>query len=316
MLYGVVVVLMWSLVSRIWRKGRSAIRGELARSAAILGATAALAGVLYAPVIVVAGLGALTSNEYLLPQSFFELLFAVRHQVGLLLREWTANTPVPIVVLAAAGILLDTVRSIRQRTTPSLLLVSLSVLPVFVVMQRVAPPARTLHVFLPFAWMSAASGLVAAGRNLIGSSHLRRIVTLVAATSLAVVWGIRSGRSDYIASLDIEEETVAGGETFARKLAPLLRSRDRVATAFPATQAIRFGLMRAGVGEFFQRSKRFEGQRLIVVLHEGNRRTTVDVARVLKSLRLQPIAGAVPDTLLHDGALTAVAITRFRTLPP
>ena len=192
MLLGYVIVSAWLFLASDATQRRRLFREWLLASAAI-GVVVAL---LYAPIIVRSGLGSLIGSRYTAPLRLFGFLSLNRQSLHQLALCWTGALPVPFVILAVvavgAGLIAPGAHARR------LALAVLSVVPV-IVLQRTAPPHRTLSLLFPLAAMIASYGLVYIIDASTGRLLSRRIGAAAAlALLVAGLWtGARIARGTY-----------------------------------------------------------------------------------------------------------------------
>lgn len=155
-LYPAGIVGVWMLITSAPAR-RPALAKELAVAAC---ATGVLTLVLYSPIIGRSGLEALIGNRYVSPRPLAELPQRVIIAWRMALDCWTFGLPLPLLLVLAGGLVAALVFPAYKGSRPAAVLagVFLWMLPLTVV-QRVAPPARTLNFLLPFVLIVASSGL-------------------------------------------------------------------------------------------------------------------------------------------------------------
>ncbi|MFN2398520.1 MAG: glycosyltransferase family 39 protein [Gemmatimonadaceae bacterium] len=150
------IVSVWMLITST-RGRRPALLKELTVAAAAIGI---LGVVLYSPIIARSGLDALIGNKYVAPHALSELPRRMIGEWRLALDCWTFALPLPLLLVAAGGLVAASLFAAPGGSRPAALLAGVFVwmLPLSLV-QRVAPPARTLNFLLPFVLIVASSGL-------------------------------------------------------------------------------------------------------------------------------------------------------------
>jgi dolichyl-phosphate-mannose-protein mannosyltransferase len=147
MLFPFATWLVWLLLQRV----------PIRRIAAIAATTAALAFLLYVPVLIVSGPRSITNNGTVKPQGIADVVRALPRSLAKTGRDWTASFPVGLQVILGAGVLASIARS-RHPDGSLALAILLATLPLLLLL-RVVPFPRVWVPFLPLFLILAASGL-------------------------------------------------------------------------------------------------------------------------------------------------------------
>lgn len=180
-LYGVGGLYLWLLFG-VWRDARKRLYAMLS---ALAGASLTL--VLYLPVIIVSGLGAIIGNRYVAPLDFAE--FAAQLSPALLatLTQWHYGILWPLLMLGFITALIWQRRNLGHYLTLLFFIVLWSGLVLLV--QRAVPFTRVWLFLLPLYMGLASAGLVLAAQQVM-QGRLRVFVPLLAlgVTVFGALW--------------------------------------------------------------------------------------------------------------------------------
>ncbi|MCL5274157.1 MAG: glycosyltransferase family 39 protein [Chloroflexi bacterium] len=248
MLYGIGMVSAWMLLSYWLGPDGRAERWRFTRqlAAADVGVMA-LAALFYAPVLIVSGLGSIIANGYVAPLALPELVMQLPRSLQEAFALWTDGQPVILTLALLVGVAIGTgspgVRSYR----PPLLVVTIVAGLAMVILQRVAPFARTWLFLLPIYYMTAAQGLVRIAQKIsnlapqLPKPHWR-LAALLACIGLSLILAVNAYR--------VKSETIAhafNAEKVAVYLQGALKPGDSV--FFSPNQPLRYWFRRYGISD-------------------------------------------------------------------
>jgi 4-amino-4-deoxy-L-arabinose transferase-like glycosyltransferase len=222
MLYAIGGVQLWIAVSQVAAgvPGRRAAR----RVGASAFVTAALTGLLYAPVAVASGPRSVTSNEFVAPSSWFAFLERLpRHFIDTA-ETWGRDLPIPLRILLAVLLVVSLLLTPRlsRYAVPPLATILVWSLPVLAA-QRVVPFTRVWLFAVPLAAVGVAGVLGAAlDRVRTGRLLVPLAAVVVAAAGSAAVLAADSPR------LSRETGGLLDAPAVAAYLAGVVRHEDRI----------------------------------------------------------------------------------------
>ena len=165
MLYGIAMLSTWMLLA-VWvaphtRDERLRFAGRLIAAGL---AALALALLLYAPVLVVSGLGSIISNGYVASLALPELAVQLPRSLQDTATLWFEGQPAILIIVLFAGAIIGITAPGTREYSPPLLAVSILAGLVMIAIQRVAPYPRTWLFLLPIIYMTAGHGLYRIGQ--------------------------------------------------------------------------------------------------------------------------------------------------------
>lgn len=260
MLYGLGLVFAWLLLSLDMRT----LGHRLARLAATALVVVLLTLALYAPALLVAGIGQMTSQEVLSRWPLGQFSDRFLASAPRVWAFWHRDVPMAVRVLLAGGFLValllpGQVLGDRRRLT---LAVPLFFFPVLIV-HRAVPPARALLFLWPLYLAIAGAGLAYAIRRL--ALRYAERVTPVLATVLAVTVG--SATFGYRSQHENDYGRFHDGKEVALFLRAQLADGDRVVAAAPAFAPLRYYFRKLGIDEEPLTRPWSRSRRLLVVVN-------------------------------------------------
>ncbi|MCB9458711.1 MAG: hypothetical protein H6670_03600 [Anaerolineaceae bacterium] len=178
----------------------------------------ALTLLLYAPVVIVTGIGSLTSNTYVTPLAFPLFISSVGEMLQATVAQWHTSMPLPIALLLLVGFVIALVKHRKLSDYPlTLALPLLLVCALLITFQRVAPYTRVWLYLLPIYLGMASAGLI----WLIDLTKQSKFI-LPALGLIGLVWGtalVVSSDSPYWSK---ETGTFRDAEAVINDLAPLI----------------------------------------------------------------------------------------------
>jgi hypothetical protein len=202
MLYPIATAALWMLLCS---------RGRLLPGLCIaLAATGIISVLLYVPVLVASGWGALFSNSYVKSKGFAFLFENLPANASLNWRFLTADVPTPLVWLLIAGFVTALVfhRRLPGYGVPVPLAAALCIAPLLLV-QRVLPPARVWIFLVPLGAAATGAGLWflvwSLGRNAVHASRLSAVAALACLVAMCIP-DLRGTRFAFWASLPRVED--------------------------------------------------------------------------------------------------------------
>lgn len=159
MLYAAAAGALWIALACV-RMPAEQRRQALTHLATALVVAGALTALLYMPVAIASGMGALTSNSWVQPRSFAYLFAHLPVSIARTWDLWTIDVPPPLVWLLTAGFVVGAVlyRRIPGHGAGVLLAAGLSI-PPLVLAQRVVPYSRVWLFLLPLTAAVCGAGL-------------------------------------------------------------------------------------------------------------------------------------------------------------
>jgi hypothetical protein len=261
MLYPFGAVVTW-LAAAIWLEGRDQ-RLLYRRLAPAVLATGTLTILLYLPILATSGVGALTSNEFVQPQSFSYVADELPDSVRRVASGWHRDLPLAVTIVLAVAFTLAIVfhRRLARQPVPPAAASLVWIVPV-VLAQRVVPFERVWLFLLPLYLVTAAAGLA----WILRRSQL--VATLAVVASTALVTSAFVTRSVYHSE---DTSTFRDGEQVARFVETRLEPGQKVLVAPPADLILEYWLERRGLEAAELVYWQEPPARLLVVVKEGPR---------------------------------------------
>jgi uncharacterized membrane protein YjjP (DUF1212 family) len=276
MLYPFGATILCLLVMK-WRQDRRPydFLKDLAKSIAL---TAALTLVLYAPVIMVSGLSAITSNQWVQRMDWHSFLAYLPGSARTTVKMWVIGLPVPLWIgLLAAGLSSLFLRKYAGNWL-LLLLAAAAVWVIFLVFaQRVFVYARLFLFLLPIALGLCAAGVTGLlGRPLL--NRFRRGALLVSVLFICLsLWAAVSGvRSGAVYTLD-EADSLRDAEAITLFFKDYLHTGDRVVAESPSDNPLDYYFGLHDVPTQYLTADPTACTRIIVVVNDTTRQSTADV---------------------------------------
>jgi hypothetical protein len=300
--YGAVV--LWLAIYSLWG---NETRNTYGRAVLVwLGGscvlTVALTAVLYAPVLLVSGIKALTANQYVAPaegQWWAQLPPMLASTWG----QWQRDVPMPLAVALGAGFVAAVVRP----TSRAVLLAGTTLLwsAAVVAVQRVVPFERVWLFALPLYLCVASAGLVELTRLCRTPAAVR--YALAGAAAVLLSWQV-------LASRQVERSTETGTLPDAAEVAAFLKDRlgpgDRVIAWCPSDLPLdyycrQFGVRGRVVGSAGWRKDEpdWKGERLLAVVNKRHGQT---FAALAQRYRLAEVSDPAAARVVWDGDSAAV----------
>jgi hypothetical protein len=155
MIYPFAGALLWIILNQMAR--RRPVSELIPGLVGMLSLAGVLTALLYAPVLIVTGIGSVTSNEFLEPQPWWEFLAALPGNAWDTIGTWGRDLPALVSVGLAIGVLGSLALGLRSRyPVPPFLAVAMSALPVLA-LQRVLPFTRVWLFLVPLVLSSCAA---------------------------------------------------------------------------------------------------------------------------------------------------------------
>jgi 4-amino-4-deoxy-L-arabinose transferase-like glycosyltransferase len=242
MLYPLGCVVVWLALTFLVADDRTALR----QLALTLGIAAIATIMLYWPVFLKEGLGAVTRNRFVIPAPWLSFFSEMPGSIADTLRSWSLGWP-PVLGLALAACALVALRRHAATTTTRIglpLAAFVASAWLLVITHRV-PFVRTWLWIVPLAAALAGAGLVwllerrpwSASFALARLPHVAIALTVAAVTSLALSFAVMLAR---------DTGTFREAEEVAALLRPALRPGDRVLALIPTNGPLDYYLHRQG----------------------------------------------------------------------
>lgn len=240
MLYPLGVVTTWLVLSARALEGQDR-KAFLVRVAAAFAAAAGIAGLLYLPIIMTAGFGALLGNKFVSPSPWDVFVMELPGNFGGTLGRWTSPFPWWATPLVTALALLGMLRPTKS-DRPSLVLATLLWCTALLVVTHRAPFFRVWLFLLPLFLLSVARGIAWCVRRALKremwEGEWPAIALAVATLAIAVVTRSVAQNGD--------TGTFRPAEAMTAVLAPRLRPGDRVLAPIPSIGPMLYYFPRAG----------------------------------------------------------------------
>lgn len=308
MLYPFGVALVW-LAGTVLTRDIKVPRAQLVRGLALsLQIMALLILLLYLPVLIVSGPGALLANPFVGPRTTSALISQIPGWLGDIGAQWTQDMPLAVTIALLAGAVVATILHSRLsgRRFPLSLAVLLWCVPLLVV-QRVLPFARVWLFLLPLYYLLAGAGLVYLGGPF--PSRIRQIGrwVLPATAVLAAVWLSYDTWRAQSVGLFGDIGTLAQGDKIAYWLKSELEPGDGVLTSTASESCLAYYLDREGVSTSFMYSGLADKERLWVVVNSPG----ATLEAVLREAGVSLPAGFEPEPVNLFGAAQVYELDRF-----
>lgn len=227
MLYPFAMVVVWLAVCA-WRLRLGT--GFLLRLLSASVATLISVAILYLPVIVVSGPGALFSNRFVQSRSWSYFRSNILQSFAATWKSWNAAIPQAFAILLLVAFVVGAVLERRARRTPASLLVGLVPVALILVGQRVVPFERVWLFLIPIYFGVACVGMVTAARALPQSGRWREsYVVAVVAVLVATALSASVMKTNVVYAADQGKDS----EAIAELLKGRLRAGDRVIAEVP-----------------------------------------------------------------------------------
>ena len=239
MLYPHGILGVW-LALDFLRTRSAASRDSLVRFTAASVAAAAVAGLLYLPILREEGLAALVGNKFVVPQSWGSFAIQMPRSLLATVLQWTMplplwSAPIPF-ALAVAGV----ARSRRLRAeAPSLALACVLWCGVLLATTHRVPFMRIWIFLLPLYCLAVAGGLLALGERIARGAHRLVPRAVVFAPVLAALIGVVSLATGAVAGTT-ETGAFPDAPVVTAALKSRLRDGDRVLAPIPTNGPLLF----------------------------------------------------------------------------
>jgi uncharacterized membrane protein len=273
-LYAFGSVVAW-LVGSLLLETRALLRSRLLP--AVL-AFAALAALLYAPVIATSGLRAVVRNTFVEPQTWSYFAHHLPSSLASSYAGWHRDQPAPLWIVLALGFVVAIVlyhRVGRTRLTPLAGVVAF--IPPVLVLQHVVPFERTWLFLLPLYLMAAAAGIVFVA-GLVRAPGQWGAAVPVLAVVLCAALAAKAVASQAVYRSE-DTSTFRDAPQVASFLEQELRPGDRLIVVPPADLIL----------EYYLDAKGFDAGRLLY--------TDFDAERVLAVVKPPPDGYRLPEVL-------------------
>jgi hypothetical protein len=206
---------------------------------------------LYVPVIVANGIGALTSNRFVTPLSLGQFVTGLPDSLGATWLQWTRDIPLAMTAVLVVGFTVSTLlhRKIARQSW-RIVLPTVVWIGALLLFQRVVPFIRVWLFLLPVAIMIAASGVVLVinklGKMWAFGRHAGPYVYPILSLTLTVFLGVRVIMSGSILRSD-ETGTFSAAQPTAEYLASVLRSGDRIVANNPVDSPLIYTFKQMGL---------------------------------------------------------------------
>jgi hypothetical protein len=222
MIYPAGGIAVWIALSRL--AAGEALRPVGLRLLACSFASAALAAVLYAPVLLASGPRSVTSNEFVSPQSWRDLAARLPEHVADTVQTWTRDVPAPLAAALAVALVISLAptRRLGRHPIPPLLAVLAWSLPLLLA-QRVVPFTRVWIFALPVAAVALGAMLAWPAERL----WRRRGAAIATAAALATAasWAVLASDSPRTSR---ETGGLLDAPAVAGYLADVVTPKDRI----------------------------------------------------------------------------------------
>ena len=243
-LYAVSGIFLWLAANIVLERQSDWLKrlGALIISGVLMVAITAL---LYAPVLIVTGLGSLTSNTYVTALEFPLFLSSVGDMLQATLVQWHTSLPLPIGLLLLVGFVIALVAHRKLADYPVTIVVPLLLIAiVLITVQRVAPFTRVWLYLLPLYFGVATAGLVWLIDRLPQAKPVYAGIAII-----GLVWGaglVVSSDSPY---WSLETGTFRDAEAVIIDLAPLIANEPdaRIVYEHPSGEMLHYYARRHGL---------------------------------------------------------------------
>jgi hypothetical protein len=312
MLFAYGTIVLWLAFSSL-RGGETCAsydRSFLAWLAGSCVLTAALTALLYSPVLLVSGVGALTANPFVSGADKASWGVRVADMLRATWGQWNRDMPGLLSAALAAGFLFIALGGVR----PVLRAVSLAWITVLwcagvVMAQRVVPYERVWLFALPLYLILAAAGLM----GMIRLCHAPRLRAVLAYTTAAVTAGVLAWQ--VLACRQVEQSVETGTLREAAELTVFfkdhLNPQDRILAWCPSDRPLEYYFRRCGLSTHHivasvawkQDEPHWQGERLLAVVNQAHGQT---LAAMAKRYRLAEVGDPSAARLVWQGEAAAV----------
>jgi hypothetical protein len=298
--YGAVV--LW-LAFCSWRTGQA--RSFLVRLAGSCALTAALTALLYAPVLLVLGIRALTANPFVSPTGRGSWAAQLYDMLRATVSQWHREVPAPMTAALAISFLVTALGIVRPVSrAASLVWITGLWSAAVVAVQHVVPYERVWLFALPLYLIVAAAGWVRL-IDLCRAPKARALLTHGTAAAVAglLAWQVLAGRQ-------VEQSIETGTLREAAQMAAFLKDRlgpeDRVIAWCPSDRPLEYYFQRCGVPTHHlvasvgwrKDEPHWHGVRLLAVINKTHGQTLADLAQ---RYRLAEVANPAAARLVWEG---------------
>jgi hypothetical protein len=259
MLYPLALVVAWISLSA-WRLRLGA--GFFLRLLVACGATGVAAAILYLPVIVVSGRGALFSNRFVQSRSWPYFFSNILQSFVSTWKGWNAAIPYALAVVVLLAFFLGVVFETRMLRAPASLLVGLIPVALVLAGQRVVPFERVWLFLIPLYFGVASAGMIVLMRALPHGKERLEASSIAGGAILIAI-----GLSVWLVKTNVIYEADQGkdSETIAELLKGRLKPGDRVIAEAPYDVPLEYYLEKHDVPTDFLFSDVSNSNELFVV---------------------------------------------------
>ena len=233
MLYPFVLVFSWLMIFPA-KNGQRLLRQTLLGN---LTKIIVLVLVVYVPVIVISGIGSLIGNEFVESKSIRFMLVEIPQIGRQVAEEWNFGIPIILQYFLLIGFLVSVMRS---RLSMELFVITIIVLPLLLIFQRVAPSARIWIFLLPLYYMMSAQGIswmlayVTKKINELVVNYLVILLVLILLSVLVV--------GNFQVKERLYESELESGLDFVKIVGENMMDGDEIYFKFPSEAIMRFYL--------------------------------------------------------------------------
>jgi hypothetical protein len=272
--------------------------------------TAVLTAALYAPVLLVSGVGALTANPFVTPTDPGSWTAHLLEMLRATWSQWHRDVPAPLTVVLAITFLATALGAVRpvSRAVGLAWITVLSSAAV-VAVQRVVPYERVWLFAVPLYLIVAAGGLV----RLLQLCPTPRLRAFLGPAAAAVVAGLLAWQA--LDSRAVENSLETGTLREAAEMTAFLKDRlgpqDRIIAWCPSDRALEYYFQRQGVPTrhlvasvgWRKDEPHWHGERLLAVINKAHGQT---LAALAQRYHLAEVSEPDAARLLWEGTAAAV----------
>ncbi|MGH9858624.1 MAG: glycosyltransferase family 39 protein [Candidatus Acidiferrales bacterium] len=242
MLYPLAVVAVWLGATFAMGDAPGSRLALLLRLGATLVFAVVLAALLYGPILLISGPAAVIANEHVASGSWPRFFSAFPFYLGKSMAAWRQSMPTEVQVLLGFGVVVALLahRRINSHRVPVAL--AAFIVPVLIVLQRVAPGARMLVFLFPLFILTAAGGLnflcMKLGER--ARAWVSGALVLILALAFSGWWGYRTAQAPYLFDAEAERTTLIHGKEIVSFLQRELRPGDRVLYSLFSENSIKY----------------------------------------------------------------------------
>jgi hypothetical protein len=264
-----------------------------------------LTTLLYLPIFVTFGPGAVFGNRFVAPLSWSKWMAELPSSLAITWELWQRDLPTALVIVLCGGFAASLFLAARVgRRGVSIALVLALCSAALVVAQRVAPYARIWLFALPVYLIAASAGLVAVARAWKAPGVRTAWIGVAVAAGMWMLVQL-------ITSNSVRDSRETGTLRDASEVAALLRERleegDLIVSTCPSDAPLMYHFERQGLPMryFLMRSEltTFDGQRLLVVVNKRHEQTFAELA---ERFRLRQVVDVEAARLVGDFETAAV----------